>query len=59
MSVAEQIAKNLIEPDKHGPILGALVDILEEQGEKGVKGRIKRWIEEIEAEDPALHSGEE
>jgi len=52
MSIAEQIRANLVDPDKHGPILKALVDILEEQGEKGVKDRIKKWVEEIEAEAP-------
>jgi hypothetical protein len=52
MSLVEQIRKNLVDPEEHGPILEALVDILEEQGEKGVKDRIKKWIEEIEAEPP-------
>jgi hypothetical protein len=52
MSLVEQIKKNLVDPEEHGPILEALVDILEEQGEKGVKDRIKKWIEEIEAETP-------
>ena len=52
MSLVEQIKKNPVDPEEHGPILEALVDILEEQGEKGVKDRIKKWIEEIEAEAP-------
>lgn len=52
MSIAEQIRANLVDSDKHGPILKALVDILEEQGEKGVKDRIKKWVEEIKAEAP-------
>ena len=52
MSLVEQIRKNLVDPEEHGPILEALVDILEEQGEKGVKDRIKKWVEEIEAETP-------
>jgi hypothetical protein len=56
MSLVEQIKKNLVDPEKHGPILEALVDILEEQGEKGVKDRIKKWIEEIEAETPPTES---
>jgi hypothetical protein len=50
MSIAEQIKANLVDPDKHGPVLKALVEILEEQGEKGVKDRIKKWVEEIKAE---------
>ena len=59
MSIADQIMKNLVDPDKHGPILKALVDILEEQGEKGVKDRIKKWVEEIEAETPPSTESEE
>ena len=50
MSMVDQIRKNLVNPDEHGPILEALVDILEEQGDTGVKERIKRWIKEIKAE---------
>ncbi len=52
MALVEQVKKNLVDPVKHGPILVALVDILEEQGERAVKDRIKKWIEEIEAETP-------
>ena len=52
MFIVDQIRANLVDPDKHGPILKALADILEGQGEKGVKDRIKKWIEEIEAETP-------
>jgi hypothetical protein len=59
MSVVEQIKKNLVDPDKHGPILEALVDILEEQGERGVRERIKGWIEEIKVESPPMVTGEE
>lgn len=59
MSIVEQIKMNLVDPDKHGPILKALVDILEEQGEKGVKDRIEKWVEEIEAETPPSTKREE
>jgi len=59
MSIVEQIRKNLVDPDKHGPILQALVDILEEHGEKGVKDRIKKWVEEIKAETPPPTESEE
>jgi len=52
MSIVEQIQKNLLDPANHGPILKALAAILEEQGEKGVKERIKKWVEEIQAEIP-------
>jgi hypothetical protein len=47
MTITEQITRNLVDPDKHGPILKALVDILEEGGEKGLKDRIKQWVQEI------------
>ena len=50
MAIIEQINQNLVDPEKHGPILQALYEILEEKGEKGVKDQIKRWVEEIEEE---------
>lgn len=59
MSIVEQIEKNLVDPDKHRPILKALVDILEEQGERGVKVRIKKWVEEIKAEPLPFTESEE
>lgn len=59
MSIVEQIRKKLVDPDKHGPILVALVDILEKQGEKGVKSRIKDLIEEIRIETPPPTESEE
>lgn len=59
MSIVEQIAKNLVDPDEHGPILKALVDILEEKGERAVRERIKVWVEEIQAEIPPTAANEE
>ena len=59
MSIVQQIEKSLVDPDKHGPILEALVDILEEQGERGVKDRIKKWVEEIKSETPPMTVSEE
>jgi len=59
MSIVEQIRKNLVDPDKHGPILKALVEILEERDEKGVKDQIKKWIEEIKTEIPPPDESEE
>jgi hypothetical protein len=59
MSIVEQIQANLVDPDKHGPILRALVNILENQSERGVRDRIKKWIEEIEAETPPHIESEE
>ncbi len=52
MTITEQITKNLVEPEKHGPILKALVDILEEEGEKELKNRIKQWVQEILEAEP-------
>lgn len=59
MSIVEQIKKNLVDPDKHGPILEALVDILEEQGERGVRKRIRGWVEEIKLENQRPKAGKE
>lgn len=52
MSIVEEIGKNLVDPENHGPILKALVTILEERGEKGVRDRIRGWVEEIKTEGP-------
>lgn len=52
MTITEQITKNLVDPGKHGPVLKALTEILEEQGEKGLKDRIKRLVQEILEEEP-------
>lgn len=59
MSIVEQIKKNLVDPENHGPILEALMDILEEQGERGVRQRIKKWVEEIQVENPPIVTREE
>ena len=53
MSIADQIAQNLVNPEKHAPILKALITILEDEGEKGLKARIAQWIKEIQ--DETLH----
>lgn len=59
MSIVDQIQRKLVDPENHGPILEALVDILEEQGERGVKDRIRKWVQEIRAESELLPEGEE
>lgn len=52
MSIAVQIAQNLVNPEKHAPILKALIAILEDEGEKGLKDQIAQWIKEIQEESP-------
>ena len=59
MTITEQIAKNLVEPEKHGPILKALVDILEVEGEKGLKDRINQWVREIQEAELTNEESEE
>lgn len=59
MTITEQITKNLLDPEKHGPILKALIDILEEEGEKGLKDRIKQRVQEILEESPDSEESEE
>jgi hypothetical protein len=59
MTITEQITKNLVDPEKHGPILKALVNILEEEGEKGLKDQIKQWVQEILEESPDYEEGKE
>lgn len=58
MPLVEQIQKNLVDPEGHGPVLKALLDILEQQGERGVKDRIKKWVQEIRLESALPTEGE-
>jgi len=58
MTIADQIAKNLIDPDEHGLMLHALIHVLEEEGEKGVKALIERFITEIQQELPPEEESE-
>ena len=44
MSIANQINKNLLDPENHGTMLNAIIRVLEEEGEKGVKALIERFI---------------
>ncbi len=59
MTITNQISKNLTDPEKHGPILNAIIHVLEEEGEKGVKSLIERFIQEIEQELPPDEEGSE
>jgi len=59
MTITEQITKNLVDPEKHGPILKALTEILEEQGQKGLKDRIRHLVQEILEAEPENEESEE
>ena len=59
MTITEQITKNLVDPEKHGPILKALTEILEEQGEKGLKDRIRQLVQEILEAEPEIEESDE
>lgn len=52
MSIAAQISQNLVNPEEHSLILNALIAILEEEGEIGLKSQIAQWINEIKEELP-------
>ena len=52
MTIADQIAKNLVDPEMHGSMLSTLIRVLEVDGEKGVKDLIERLINEIDQELP-------
>jgi len=59
MNIIEQLTINLVDPENHGPVLRALVAVLEEQGEKAVKDQIKEWIQQIETEVPPSEESED
>jgi hypothetical protein len=58
MTITAQIAQNLVNPEKHTLILNALIAILEEEGEKGLKDQIAQWINEILNELPMEEESE-
>jgi hypothetical protein len=52
MPISDYIAQNLVDPEKHARILNALIAILEEEGERGLKDQIAQWISEIQEDLP-------
>lgn len=46
-ALEEQIKTILADQEKHGRMLEGLMEIVRDSGSKGVKDRIKQWIEDI------------
>jgi hypothetical protein len=59
VTITEQITNNLFDREKHGPILKALTEILEEHGEKGLKDRIRQLVQEILEAEPEIEESDE
>lgn len=47
----EQLTPKLADPDKHGPILKAVLEIAGESGSKGLKEQVQQWIADIKAKE--------
>ncbi len=41
----EQLKTMLADPEKHGPILNALLEVVKDSGSKGLKKLIQEWID--------------
>lgn len=46
-----QLKALLADPEKHGPILEALLEVIKASGSKGLKKHILQWIEEIKRKE--------
>jgi len=50
----EQLTLKLADPEKHDPILKAVLEIIEEKGSKGLKIQVQQWIADIKGEEGLL-----
>lgn len=46
-----QLTPKLADPEKHGPILKAVLEIAGESGSKELRKQIKQWIADIKAKE--------
>ena len=47
----EQLKTILLDPDKHGPYLEAMLEVVNNSGSKGLKKLIQEWIDEIKQKE--------
>jgi hypothetical protein len=47
----KQLKKMLANPEKHGPMLDALLEVVKSNGNKGLKKHIQQWIDEIKRKE--------
>lgn len=50
-TLREQLTAKLADPDRHGPVLKAVVEIISESGSEGLKKQVQQWIRDIKAKE--------
>lgn len=50
-TLRDQLISKLADPEKHGPVLKAALEIVEESGSKGLKEQVQQWIVDIKAKE--------
>lgn len=50
-SLSKQLTSKLADPEKHGPVLKAVLEIAGEGGSKELKKQVKQWIADIKAKE--------
>lgn len=48
-TLRQQLTAKLADPDRHGPVLKAVVEIISESGSEGLKKQVQQWIGDIKA----------
>jgi len=47
----EQLSTKLADPDGHGSVLEAVLEIVSESGSEGLKKQVQQWIGDIKAKE--------
>jgi len=50
-TLREQLTAKLADPDRHRPVLKAVVEIISESGSEGLKKQVQQWIGDIKAKE--------
>jgi len=50
-TLREQLTPMLADPDRHGPVLKAVLEIVSESGSEGLKKQVQQWIGDIKAKE--------
>lgn len=50
-TLREQLISKLADPEKHGPVLKATLEIVEEGGSNELKKQVQQWIADIKAKE--------
>ena len=50
-TLRDQLSTKLADPDRHGSVLKAVLEIVSESGSEGLKKQVQQWIGDIKAKE--------